>query len=153
MILFTDVDGVLTDGKVSYPGRGRLFDTRDGHAVKMAQEAGWDVVFLSGEDDESIRARARKLNVPFFWTVDKLATVQVNEFFQDYKVTAFIGDDLPDMPLLKAVTYSACPADASLEVIQLVSSLPFGYVSNCAGGDRAFRSFVEWLISTSNKRP
>jgi len=153
MILFTDVDGVLTDGKVSYPGRGRLFDVRDGHAVKMAQEAGWDVVFLSGEDDESIRARARKLNVPFFWTVDKLATVQVNEFFQDYKITAFIGDDLPDIPLLKAVTFCACPTDAAWEVARLVSSSSRGYISHQPGGNRAFRSFVEWLISTSNRKP
>jgi 3-deoxy-D-manno-octulosonate 8-phosphate phosphatase (KDO 8-P phosphatase) len=153
MIIFTDVDGVLTDGKVMYPGRYRFFNVRDGHGVQLAHERGWDVVFLTGENDESSRARARRLNVPFQWASNKLGAAK-QYFWQDGDRTetiAYIGDDTIDMELLSWAQIAACPQNAHADVIDLIKrkqeqDIKSAYLVPANGGEGAFRIFIEWMI-------
>lgn len=152
MIIFTDVDGVLTDGTVQYPGRYRFFNVRDGHGVELAHKQGWDVVFLTGEDDESSRARARKLDVPFQWAAGNKRLV-AEQYLVDYdiQISAFIGDDIADIPLLRDVTIAACPQDAHPDVLDLIKKRQeqdgkSAFLVPVCGGRGAFRAFVEWLI-------
>lgn len=153
-ILFTDCDGVLTDGTVSYNefgNRSRAFNVRDGHAFQMAKEAGLFPIILSGENDGSIHHRARKLDVPYFHTKDKLATAaMISGQLGIYCNIHFMGDDIMDMKLLKSIDFighSGCPNDAHPDIISLIKYASNGFIARKNGGDGAFREFVEYILS------
>lgn len=147
--VISDVDGVMTDGTVGYSYMSRSFSVRDGHGVQLLKEAGVRVILMSGESDTSIANRASKLGVEFYWTPDKLdcATKRLG---LNMETTAFIGDDIPDIPLLKAVRYAGCPADADLAVQRVIARLGItkgnAYACLSDGGRHCFREFVNWLL-------
>ena len=118
--LFFDVDGVLTDGRIYLAGDGRefkVFDTKDGHGIRKAIAAGLKVAWISGRRSPATAARARDLGVHacFQGVRDKLAKFETLLRRWDVRPAeaAAIGDDEPDVPLLEAAGFSACPADAA----------------------------------------
>jgi 3-deoxy-D-manno-octulosonate 8-phosphate phosphatase (KDO 8-P phosphatase) len=118
--LFFDVDGVLTDGRIYLAGDGRefkVFDTKDGHGIRKAIAAGLKVAWISGRRSPATAARARDLGVHacFQGVRDKLAKFEMLLRRWDLRPgeAAAIGDDEPDVPLLEAAGFSACPADAA----------------------------------------
>ena len=146
--LFFDVDGVLTDGRVYLDDRGRemkVFDTKDGHGIKMAIAAGLKVAWISGRQSAATARRARELGVTecHQGIADKetLYRKLCRRWSLDPAETAAIGDDEPDVPLLEAAGFSACPSDAAP-----VARRAAQVVLTAAGGRGAVREFVEAVL-------
>jgi 3-deoxy-D-manno-octulosonate 8-phosphate phosphatase (KDO 8-P phosphatase) len=147
--LFFDVDGVLTDGRLYLDDRGRelkVFDTKDGHGIKMAIAAGLRVVWISGRESLATARRARDLGVRLCYQKvgDKEALYRslCKRWSLDPSETAAIGDDEPDVPLLEAAGFSACPSDAALPARKAAQ-----VVLKSAGGRGAVREFVEMVLA------
>ena len=118
--LFFDVDGVLTDGRIYLAGDGtefKVFDTKDGHGTRKAIASGLKVAWISGRTSTATAARARDLGVHACYqgVRDKLTRYEM--LCRRWKLapgqTAALGDDEPDVPMLAAAGFSACPADAT----------------------------------------
>ena len=151
-LLFTDVDGVLTDGGVYYGEGGeelKRFDVRDGMGVELLREAGVATAFLTRERSPSVQRRAEKLGIEriFLGVRDKLAFVEERRAAEGLETgqLAAIGDDVNDLPLLRAVCLegiTGAPADAQPAVREWVH-----FRCTRAGGGGAFREFAEWLLA------
>lgn len=122
-LLCTDIDGVLTTGALHYgaePGHTKAFHVRDGAAIKWLQRAGIPVAFISGLDAGATVNRARDLGVEdcFVGHLDKLPVLDqlCAKYGLTYDQVAHLGDDLPDLPLLRRVGLACCPSDAADEV-------------------------------------
>jgi 3-deoxy-D-manno-octulosonate 8-phosphate phosphatase (KDO 8-P phosphatase) len=143
-----DVDGVLTDGRLYLDESGRelkVFDTKDGHGIKMALAAGLRVAWISGRTSRATSRRARDLGVRFCY---QRVADKGNRFRElcrrwrlDPQETAAIGDDEPDSPMLEAAGFSACPADATPAARKAAD-----VVLKNAGGRGAVREFVERIL-------
>jgi 3-deoxy-D-manno-octulosonate 8-phosphate phosphatase (KDO 8-P phosphatase) len=152
--LFFDVDGVLTDGRIYLAGDGtefKVFDTKDGHGIRKAIAAGLKVVWISGRTSSATAARAKDLGVHacFQGVRDKLPKYEM--LLRRWKLrpeeTAAIGDDEPDVPLLEAAGFSACPSDATPQARKAAKRL-----LKCAGGRGAVREFIEIVLTRNARR-
>lgn len=151
--LFLDVDGVLTDGRLYMDDRGRelkVFDTKDGHGIKMALAAGLRVVWISGRESLATARRARDLGVRLCYqgVADKEALYRklCRRWTLHPSETAAIGDDEPDVPLLEAAGFSACPADAAPPARAAAQ-----VVLEHGGGRGAVREFVERVLMRNRR--
>ncbi|MBD5216027.1 MAG: HAD-IIIA family hydrolase [Bacteroidales bacterium] len=151
-LILTDIDGVWTDGGMYYDQTGnewKRFHTYDGAGVSLAHAHGIPVGIITGEDTEIVAHRAKKLNVDYVFqgVKDKLGIAQKLCWELDINLmeVAYIGDDNPDLPLLKAVGFSGAPANAINPVKNAVD-----YVTSVAGGSGAFREFVEHIYRINN---
>lgn len=147
-LVLTDIDGVWTDGGMFYDETGnewKKFHTYDSAGVKMCHDNKIVVGIITGEKTEIVRRRAEKLKVDFlFQGVQDKLEVAINlceELKIDLKDVAYIGDDLNDFELLKAVGTSAAPANAYYKIKEIVD-----FVTETKGGDGAFREFVEKIM-------
>ena len=147
-VLFLDVDGVLTDGTITYDVYGRevkRFNVKDGYGIVKALNSGIEVVVLSGRFSSQVEKRCRELGVEHIYqgVSDKLSLAE--EFLKnrslDFSEAAAMGDDLPDLPLLKRVGVSGAPSDAVPEIKVLVD-----FVSRYPGGGGAVRDFIDFLL-------
>jgi 3-deoxy-D-manno-octulosonate 8-phosphate phosphatase (KDO 8-P phosphatase) len=145
-----DVDGVLTDGRIIYGSGGievLTFHVRDGLALKSAQAAGITVGLLSGRKSEALLRRAEELNLAevHTGTGDKVGVYR--QLLTRYRLidaqVAYMGDDLPDLPLLQRAGLAITVADAPAE-IRNVAHL----VTSLAGGNGAVREAVEWILKS-----
>ncbi|HKB70251.1 MAG TPA: HAD-IIIA family hydrolase [Thermoanaerobaculia bacterium] len=146
--LFFDVDGVLTDGRLFIDDRGRelkIFDTKDGHGIKMAMAAGLKVAWISGRVSGATVVRARDLGVRAFKQGVRDKGAAAREYLSRWKIesaeAAACGDDLPDFPLFDACGFCACPGDAPSVVRERVD-----LVLERPGGRGAVREFVEEVL-------
>jgi len=144
-----DVDGVFTDGSIVVDSNGnelRIFSTRDGIAVKLASDKGYNICVISGGNNEGVRKRLNRLGVKnvFLGIDDKI------KVFKDYlkennielEETSFMGDDLPDIKILEMVGLSCCPSDAAPEVRKIVD-----YISDKKGGNGCVRDLIEQVLA------
>ncbi len=150
-LVITDIDGVWTDGGMYYTADGdvmKKFSVRDGWGVAMLRHHGIDTVIMTGENTEIVTQRARKLRVEhcYIGVQNKLKLAQrlCEERHISLQDMAFIGDDVNDLSLLRAVGFSATPADAPDYIQQEVH-----YVTKKQGGQGAFRELVEKILSDS----
>jgi 3-deoxy-D-manno-octulosonate 8-phosphate phosphatase (KDO 8-P phosphatase) len=148
--VLNDIDGVWTDGSIYYTASGEhmlRFHRRDGHGVERLRRVGIETLIVSRERSAIVEKRAQKLGIDARWGIrDKL------DVFRTFAANnvhghelAFIGDDLPDLDLLRAIGelgLTAAPADAVPEVRRVVH-----YVCQVEGGRGAFREFAEWILS------
>ena len=146
--IFFDVDGVLTDGRLYIDESGRelkVFDTKDGHGIKMALAAGVKVAWISGRTSGATVLRARELGVRAVKQGVKEKGTAVRDYLSRWKLepaeAAACGDDLPDLALFGACGFSACPADA-VPAVRKRADL----VLKNAGGHGAVREFVEEVL-------
>jgi 3-deoxy-D-manno-octulosonate 8-phosphate phosphatase (KDO 8-P phosphatase) len=146
--LFFDVDGVLTDGRVYLDEQGhefKVFDTKDGHGVKMALTAGLRVAWISGRNSRATAQRAAELGVLecHQGVEDKGAVYETlrRRWELSARETAALGDDEPDVPMLTAAGFSACPADAAPAARRAAK-----VVLKNPGGRGAVREFVEHIL-------
>jgi 3-deoxy-D-manno-octulosonate 8-phosphate phosphatase (KDO 8-P phosphatase) len=147
-LILTDIDGVWTDGGMYYDQTGnewKKFHTYDGVGVALCHKAGIPVGIITGEETEIVNRRAKKLKVNYLFqgVASKLETAtelcrQLNINLSD---VAYIGDDLNDVELLKAVGISACPNSSPNFVKQTVQM-----VLTKNGGEGVFREFVETIM-------
>lgn len=147
-LIFTDIDGVWTDGGMYYDNLGnewKKFNTSDSAGILFARKAGIPVAILTGEETALVQRRAEKLKVDYLFQGVKDKLKVATELCDQLKISldecAYIGDDLIDIPLLRSVGFSACPAQAPVYVRNEVR-----HVTSLAGGQGAFREFVEFLL-------
>jgi 3-deoxy-D-manno-octulosonate 8-phosphate phosphatase (KDO 8-P phosphatase) len=152
-LLLLDVDGVLTRGEISYDRRGReikTFDVSDGTGVWLAQAMGLRVGLLTGRTSKAVEYRARELEVTLVrqGSRDKRADglAIARELRLRPEQVAFVGDEVIDIPLLKAVGFAAAVANARPEVKDVAH-----YVALRRGGDGAVREIIEYLLKSQNK--
>jgi 3-deoxy-D-manno-octulosonate 8-phosphate phosphatase (KDO 8-P phosphatase) len=143
-----DVDGVLTDAGVYLAGDGtelKRFDIQDGLGIKLLQQAGLEVVFVSARHSEASAVRARELKVALHQGngMPKRALVQklLDERQLGWEHLAFVGDDLVDIPIFQRCGIAAAPANAVAE-----AKAAAHLVLEAAGGHGAVRAFIEWLL-------
>ena len=149
--LCLDVDGVLTDGRIYTDAAGhsaRAFHVHDGLAIHWFQRLGGIVAIISGKDSAAVDARARELGIEHViqGSRDKLADLQrlLTQLDLRLEQVAMVGDDLPDLPVLRRCGYPIAVANAVDEVkaaARLVTQRP--------GGHGAVREAVEHLLRES----
>ncbi len=147
-LLLTDVDGILTDGKVYLDNRGgefTSFDIQDGIGQRLAAAGGLQVGWLSGRTSKPVALRAKRLDVPFLFRgkVDKVAVARklCAKLGLSLSQVAYLGDDLIDLPLLRKAGWSATVPYGRPEVRKAVH-----YVTRAPGGGGAFREVVEKIL-------
>ncbi len=152
-LILLDVDGVLTDGRVGLLPTGeeiKFFSIYDGLAIRLAQRVGWTVGFLSGRKSREVEVRAQELGVTLLVQGSKDKVKDFEKILADEGLEAsevvYIGDDFPDIPVLKRVGFSAAPSNAIEPVKYCVH-----YVTRAKGGDGAVREVVDMLLRTSGK--
>lgn len=152
-LLLLDVDGVLSDGGITVDGEGRetkRFHVRDGHGIRMMQRVGIEVGILSGRRADAVDVRAAELGISLVrqGEFDKVAAWK--EILADRGVsageTAYVGDDLVDLPLLRKVGFSATVADAE-EPVRAAAD----YVSSRPGGQGAVREIIEFILRSGGR--
>lgn len=149
-LLLLDVDGVLTDGRIIYGSAGLevlSFHVRDGFALKHAQASGITVGLLSGRKSEALLRRAEELGILEVHTgvEDKISVYQqlLIRYHLDNSEVAYMGDDIPDVPVLRQAGLGITVADAPAEVRRAAH-----VVTSLAGGKGAVRETVEWLLKS-----
>jgi 3-deoxy-D-manno-octulosonate 8-phosphate phosphatase (KDO 8-P phosphatase) len=151
MILF-DVDGVLTDGTFWRVGGEEVkrFHSRDGVGLVLARRAGLKLGLISGRRSAAVEARAEELQMNFvrLGTAEKIPALEeamAQESLAASEV-AFMGDDLPDLPVMRRVGLSATVAEAPLEVRSRVD-----YVTRARGGHGAVRELIEQILMAQGR--
>jgi len=154
-LLFLDVDGVLTDGRITLDERGEeitSFHVRDGLGLKMLLSAGIQVVILTGRTSGAVAHRARELGIPDLYQGigDKGALCRqiLQEKGVARKEAAAIGDDLPDISMFMETGLSIAVADAAEEVRGRAD-----LVTHARGGRAAVREVCEWILKAQRKWP
>lgn len=147
-VAFFDVDGVLTDGGLYFSETGetlKRFNTLDGHGLKLLQKAGITPAVITGRDSAPLRLRLKALGVEHavFGTEDKrpaaeqvLATLGLN-----WSQAAAMGDDWPDLPVMRRSALACAPHNAHIEVRHCAH-----YTTQARGGEGAAREFCDLLL-------
>lgn len=150
-LFLVDVDGVLTDGGILFDGNGvetKRFHVRDGHGIKMMQRAGIEVGIITGRTSEAVRFRAEELGISLVrqGIFDKVATWReiLGEKGISPEETAYVGDDIVDVSLLRQVGFAATVADAEEYVLSEAD-----FVSSRPGGHGAVREIIEFVLKSS----
>ena len=148
-----DIDGVLTDGTVLILENGlqaRRMHVKDGLALQMAIRGGYKVIILSGAYSEPVLQRMQYLGLQevFLAIKDKRGFLinYISENNLTWEEILFMGDDLPDIPVLKEVGLACCPADAVSEV-KAISK----YISPKNGGYGCVRDVIEKVLKLNHK--
>lgn len=143
-----DVDGVMTDGTLYIGAQGeafKAFNILDGHGMKMLQAAGVATAIISGRSSEAVARRAAELSVAHVvqGSADKVADFErlIAAVGVDAKECSFVGDDLPDLAIMKRCGLAVAVANAVDGVKQGAH-----YVTRASGGKGAVREFCELLL-------
>lgn len=152
-VVFFDVDGVLTDGSLYFSESGetlKRFHTLDGHGLKLLQRIGVTPVVITGRDSAALRVRLKALGVTraFFGTEDKQPAAQqaLTELGLDWSQAAAMGDDWPDLPVLRRVALACAPPQAHAEVLAVAD-----WVTSRAGGQGAVRELCDVVLVASGR--
>jgi len=146
-VVATDIDGVLTDGKVFY-FKGRIyrnFNIKDGTAFKLLSIAGIKTAVISAKKSEETKERFSELRVDYYieGVEDKLSAMEKFITGKDIKWNeiCYIGDDLQDIPVMRKAGFSVAPYNACKEVKDIA-----GYICKKNGGEGVFRETVEIIL-------
>jgi 3-deoxy-D-manno-octulosonate 8-phosphate phosphatase (KDO 8-P phosphatase) len=147
-LLMMDVDGVLTDGRILQDSQGhelKVFDVKDGHGIVMAHRAKLCTAWISGRESETVTQRAKELGIELvfqkIWNKLEVYEKILEATELTPEETAYIGDDLVDIPLLRRVGLAVAVADAVDEVkaaAHLITQRP--------GGQGAVREVIELIL-------
>lgn len=147
-LMIFDIDGTLTDGRIFWvpqSGWTQLYSVRDGMGIKRLQEAGLEVAAISGGDSLSAQMRMQSLGIKHvhFGSVDKVAHFERLLTLLDVSAAAcgYMGDEVVDLPLLRAVGFSCAPPEAPEEVRAAVH-----YVAQKPAGLGAAREVCEFIL-------
>lgn len=143
-----DMDGVLTDGMFTLlPGgvMARRMNVKDGYALQLAVKKGYHVVVISGSYSAEAEARLNRLGIDKVWMsiTDKIAVAE--EYLQQQQIswheTLYMGDDIPDLEVMKKAGIACCPADAVAEIKEMAN-----YISHNNGGYGCVRDVIEKVM-------
>ena len=152
-VVFFDVDGVLTDGGLYMSEAGetlKRFNILDGMGLRLLQKAGITPAIITGRDSPALRARLQALGIvqAHFGTENKRPAAEstLQALGLDWNAAAGMGDDLPDLPVLRRVALSCAPANAHAEVRAQAR-----YVTQARGGHGAARELCDLLLVASGR--
>lgn len=143
-----DVDGVLTNNEVLITEAGELLrkmNVRDGLAIKIAIEKGYRIAIITGGRSEGVKKRLEALGIKDIYAgiSDKLEAF--DEFMETYDLdpvgVLYMGDDLPDYPVMRRVGMATCPKNAAPELFTIAN-----YISPYNGGDGCVRDVIEKVL-------
>lgn len=157
-IFLMDVDGVLTDGKMFYftdsSGRDhefKAFNSQDGIGLIVLNKFGIITGIITGRESESVYQRAKLLKMRFVYQGFLTKIFALDEILKKtslkYENVCYMGDDLPDIPVLKKVGFPVCPANAVDEVKRICC-----YVTKNIGGNGAVREICDMIIESQGLR-
>lgn len=148
-----DVDGVLTDGTILLTSTGdmlRTMHTKDGFAMKTAIDAGFNLCIISGGSNEGVRLRLNRLGVTDVYLGAHNKIEQMNAYMDKNDIkpenVLYMGDDIPDYPVMKLVGLPACPQDAVPEIKSISK-----YISHKKGGQGCVRDVIEQVLKVQGK--
>jgi 3-deoxy-D-manno-octulosonate 8-phosphate phosphatase (KDO 8-P phosphatase) len=148
-----DVDGVLTDGKITFLSDAAVARTvfaRDAHAIQHAVKQGYLVVIISAAKDEVLRTRYLRLGMQevYLSCTDKEITLKEFAAVYDlqYDNILYMGDDVPDYNAMKLAGVAACPNDAAPEIREICQ-----YVSTFNGGNGCVRDVISQVMKLHGK--
>jgi 3-deoxy-D-manno-octulosonate 8-phosphate phosphatase (KDO 8-P phosphatase) len=155
-MVLLDVDGVLTDGRISIGNVGlaitemKFFDSHDGFGIKRAIDLGLRIGILTGRRSELVESRARELGITDIYQglEDKMSAyddVKNYAGVRDDEI-CYIGDDIPDLPVLSKVGFSAAPAGAMADILAEVD-----YIAKKDGGRGAVREILDMILKAQKK--
>ncbi|MBN8704509.1 MAG: HAD-IIIA family hydrolase [Bacteroidetes bacterium] len=154
-LVFTDIDGVWTDGGMYYDQTGnewKKFNTSDSAGILFLRKLNIPVCIITGEKTEIVRRRAEKLKIDLVFQGIENKLQVAEKVCRDLNIelneTAYIGDDIGDYVLLQKVGFSCAPANAPEYIKSQVN-----YSTKKQGGDGAFREFAEYMISSAGINP
>jgi YrbI family 3-deoxy-D-manno-octulosonate 8-phosphate phosphatase len=152
-IMLTDVDGVLTDGRLQFDNHGiesKQFHIRDGLGIRLWQRAGHRFGIVTGRKSEIVERRAAELDVDIVrqGDDDKLGQTEqiARELGVELEAICYIGDDLPDLPAIRAVGLGVAVQDAAAEVRAAAN-----HVTRTAGGQGALREIIETILRSTGR--
>lgn len=151
-LIVLDVDGTLTDGRITYTQNGdevKSFSVKDGLAIASWVKLGKHVAIITGRTSKIVERRAKELGIAHFYQGIHNKREVLEEILETLNLTmenvASIGDDLNDYSMLNASKLSYVPADGSLFVQKIATE-----VLSAKGGDAAVREMIEKLIVLEN---
>lgn len=152
-LIILDVDGVLTDGRISFNSKNeefKSFDVKDGHGIKLAQRSGIKFAIITGRWSPIVERRGRELEISEIHqnATDKLKVFDgvLKKFGLKNEEVAYIGDDVVDIPILKRVGLAATVADAFVYVKKEAH-----YITKLKGGRGAVREFIDFILKKQNR--
>ena len=151
--LIFDVDGVLTDGSIIVATNGDMYrkmHTKDGYALKTAVDKGFNVCIISGGNNEGVRLRLKGLGIKDVHLGAHHKTETMNTYLEENSIlkeqVLYMGDDIPDLQVMKEVGLPCCPQDAVPEIKRISK-----YVSHKKGGKGCVRDVIEQVLKVQNK--
>ena len=152
-----DVDGVLTDGKLTLSPAGEEFKTfsfTDIMGVSLLRRLGIKMALISGEPSPQVDLYAKKMHIPFVVKGTRDKAQAIRDFTTNFDIplaqTCFFGDDVNDLFAMDLTGLCACPANASNEVLAHVHE--HGFVSELPGGHGAVRRFADAILAARKLR-
>ncbi len=143
-----DVDGVFTSGELLLLNDGSMIRTlniKDGFAVKHALQHHYHLSVISGSGSDGVFKRLRKLGVNHIYFYEENKTEAFHQFLHQHAIEAqkvlFMGDDVPDAPVMKQAGIAACPNDAVQEIVDLAD-----YQCKKGGGNGCVREVIEMIL-------
>lgn len=152
-VLALDVDGVLTNGRIILDHRGKetkIFDVQDGFGLVLFQKMGFQTAIISARSAEAVHWRAQDLKIDKIYQDAYPKINAYEEMLKDFNVkddqVCFVGDDLPDLAVLKRAGFAVAVANARQEVKKASD-----YVTKNPGGTGAVREVVELILKAQSQ--
>ena len=143
-----DVDGVLTDGSLTFDENGheyKTFNAKDGQGIVNLNNAGIITAIITARNNGTVEHRAKNLSIKELHQGSKNKIETLEGIMNKYKISfdeiAYMGDDLPDICILEKVDLKGCPADADEEVKAVAN-----FISSKNGGRGAVREFCDYIL-------
>lgn len=147
-----DVDGVLTDGSLTFDENGheyKTFNAKDGQGIVNLNNSGIITAIITARENGTVSHRAKNLNITELHqgSKNKIATLIgiMKKYDLSFDEIAYMGDDLPDICILEKVGLKGCPFDAVDEVKQIAN-----FVSSKNGGRGAVREFCDYILTNNH---
>ena len=154
-ILALDVDGVLTDGSLTFSQDGKeykTFNAKDGQGIVCLNNAGFITVIITARKNGTVEHRAKNLGIKELHQGVKFKLPVLEEILKKYNLTfenvAYMGDDLPDICIMEQVGLPCCPKDAVREVKKVCK-----FKSKYNGGRGAVRELCDFILKSQNIEP
>lgn len=147
-----DVDGVMTDGSLTFLEDGReikTYNAKDGLGIVMLGKANIITSIITARNNNVVKLRAQQLDIKELYMGQKNKILAIEELCKKYNIKqdeiAYMGDDLPDICVLKEIGLKCCPKDAVKEVKAVCN-----FISNFKGGKGAVRELCDFILESQN---